>query len=520
MKLSKAKIVIVALILINLTPIWCFRYFPTQDGSTHIHTAQAIKELNNQEYTKFREYYRINYFPFPNWSAQIILILLIFIFPAMIAEKLLLTVYAVLLPLSIIYLIKSVNRRDSYTFIPQLLSLLFVHNFLLYMGFYNFVLSLPPCFFALGYWWRNRDRFGAIQALIINILLFSTYFSHIVSYTVLVFLLVILVVIHTIIGCIQQYNIARRLRVFLPYLHRLAVILASIVPSSILLCMYLKKSGIGRSYAPMRDLLNALFPIETLYYISKNQKIIAYSVSILILLLILYTLIRDKIRVRGNILEFYLTGRDCFLLSSFALLIIYLTAPSSMGGGGFISNRLILYPPLLLLPWISNNYQKIVRRMVEGLIILICLVNITMLNYYVWKFNGVMREFVSGVDLVGSNNAIIGLMRDRKGGFLRVEPFAGGTNYYCIDNKNVNLVNYQADHIYFGINFKPDLNRPDIATLAYEPGKLDFGNYAKDVPYIVAWGLPDDSDVEKNVLSYYKLIKRTDHLKIFQYNDG
>lgn len=519
MRLSKTNIIIIALILINLTPIWCFKYFPTQDGSTHIHTAQAIKELNNPEYTKFREYYQINYFPFPNWSAQIVLILFMFVFPTLIAEKLLLTVYAVLFPLSIIYLIKSVNKRDSYTLIPQLLGLLFVHNFLLYMGFYNFVLSLPPCFFALGYWWKNRDKFRLIQVLIINILLFSTYFSHIVSYAVLVFLLVILSLIHNIIDCIHQYRIVRKLKVFLPYLYRLAVILASIIPSSILLYMYIRKSGVGRGYASMRDLLNALFPIEALYYISKNQKIIAYSVSILMLLLILYTFIHDKIRIKGNILEFFLTGKDYFLLSSFALLIIYLTAPSDMSGGGFISNRLILYPPLILLPWISNNYRLIIRRIVEGVIILICLVNVTMLDYYVWKFNGVMQEFISGVDLVGSDNAIIGLMRDRRGWFLRVEPYAGGTNYYCIDNKNVNLVNYQANHIYFGINFKPNINRPDIATLAYEPDKLDFGNYAKGVPYIVAWGLPDNSDIEKNVLIYYKLIKKTDNLKIFQCNN-
>lgn len=516
MKLSKTNIIIMALILINLTPIWCFKYFPTQDGSTHIHTAQAIKELNNPEYTKFREYYQINYFPFPNWSAQIVLILFMFIFPTLIAEKLLLTVYSVLLPMSVIYLIKSVNKRDSYTLIPQLLSLLFVHNFLLYMGFYNFMLSLPPCFYALGYWWRNRGKFRVIQALIINVLLFFAYFSHIVSYGVLVVLLVILALIYTIINCIQKYKIEKKLKSLVPYLVNFAIVIASIIPSTIPLYMYLKKSGVGRGYASMRDLLNALFPIETLYYISKTQKIIAYSVSILILLLILYTLIHDKIRIKGSILEFSLTGKDYFLFASFAVLIIYLTAPSDMAGGGFISNRLILYPPLLLLPWVSNNYHIIIKRMVEGLIILICLANIVMLDYYVWKFNGVMQEFVSGVDLVGSNNAIIGLMRDRRGWFLRVEPYAGGTNYYCIDNKNVSFVNYQANLIYFGINFKPDLNRPNMATLIYEPNKLDFGNYAKDVPYIVAWGLADNSDVEKNVLSYYKLIKKTDNLKIFQ----
>jgi hypothetical protein len=517
MKFEKIKpIIIVILILINLTPIWIFKYFPTQDGSTHIHTAQAIKDYNNPEYTKFREYYQINLSPFPNWSAQIVLILFMYVFPSLIAEKLLITVYAVLLPLSIMYMINSVNKRKSYYGIPQLMSLLFVHNFLLYMGFYNFMLSLPPCFFAIGYWWRNREKIRIKQVLIMNILIFSTYFSHIVSYGVLVILIIMLSFIYLTIECVKQYKTARKIKSIFPYIIKFAVILASITPSAILLYMYLNKSGVGHNYPSIRELIKALFPIETLYYISKTQKIIAYSVSILIILLILYTLIRDKFRIKGNILEFNLTGKDYFLLSSFTLLIIYLSAPSDMAGGGFISNRLILYPPLLLLPWISINYHKIMKRTIEGIVILLCLINISMLNYYVWKFNGVMQEFVSGVELVGNDNAIIGLIRDRMGWFMRVEPFAGGTNYYCIDRGNVNLVNYQANLIYFGINFKPNLNRPDIATLAYEPNKLDFGNYVKDVPYIVAWGLADNSDTEKNVLNYYKLITRTDKLKVFE----
>jgi len=516
MKSDKTKLIIVVLILINLTPIWFFKYFPTQDGSTHIHTAQAIKDYNKPEYIKFREYYQINLSPFPNWSAQIVLILFMYVFPSLIAEKLLLTVYAVLLPLSVIYMINGVNERKSYFGIPQLMSLLFVHNFLLYMGFYNFVLSLPPCFYALGYWWRNRDKLKIKQALILNALLFSTYFSHIVSYAVLVVLMIMLSFIYLTIECVKQYKTVRKLESIASYLIKIAVVLASITPSAVLMYIYLNKSGVSQNYPSIRELIKALFPIETLYYISKTQKIIAYSVSILIILLILYTLIHDKLRAKGNILEFNLSGKDYFLFSSFTMLIIYLAAPSDMAGGGFISNRLILYPPLLLLPWISANYQKIVKQVIAGVIIVLCLVNVSMLNYYVWKFNGVMQEFVSGVDLVGNDNAIIGLMRNRMGWFLRVEPYAGGTNYYCIDRRNVNLVNYQANLIYFGINFKPNLNRPDIATLAYEPQKLDFGNYAKDVPYIVAWGLADNSDIEKNVLSYYKLIMRTDNLKIYE----
>ena len=106
-------------------------------------------------------------------------------------------------------------------------------------------------------------------------------------------------------------------------------------------------------------------------------------------------------------------------------------------------------------------------------------------------------------------------MRDRNGGFLRVAPYAGGTNYYCIDNGNINLVNYQANQIYFGINFKPGLNRPPTALLSGDPKQLDFGNYTH-VPYIVAWGLADDSPVDQNVKKYYELIKKTEHLKIFK----
>jgi len=506
------KLIVLLLIVLHLTPVWLFKYFPTQDGSTHLHTAQVMKDYHKPEYTKFREYYKYNLSPFPNRAAQALLIPLMYLFPSLIAEKILVTIYAFLLPLSVMYLIESVNGRRPPPLIPSLLSLMFIHNFPLYMGFYSFVLSLPLYFFSLGYWWRNRRKLRIKQFLILNSLLFATYFSHLVSYVISLFSITFLALIYFAVESLKERDVKQ----YLSSIGGFGFTVASLAPSFALMCFYLRKSGMKRSYTPIRKLIDGLFPIETLYYISSSQKIIAYPVTILLLFLFLYTLWRGKLRLRGNVLEINLTERDYFLALSLAALVIYLVSPSSMARGGFINNRLILYPPLLLLPWLSDRYNPILKRIIAGFIVLLCLVNLVMLNYYVSKFNGVMKEFMSGVNLVGRNNAIIGLMRDRRGWFLRVEPYAGGTNYYCIDNGNVNLVNYQAERIYFGINFKPGLNRPSVWTIAYHPERIDFGKYVHDVPYIVAWGLTDDSDVNRNVLKHYKLIWRRGKLKIFE----
>ena len=153
---TKTSLLIGILIVVYLLPIWLFDYFPTQDGVSHVYNSQIITEYGNQTY-QFRDYYDINWFPFPNWLSHISLTLLMFIFPPLTAEKVFLSLYVILFPLAIRYFLNAVQSgRDSLV----ILSFTFIYNYLLLMGFYNFAVSVPLFFLALGFWWKHKDALG------------------------------------------------------------------------------------------------------------------------------------------------------------------------------------------------------------------------------------------------------------------------------------------------------------------------------------------------------------------------
>ena len=62
----------------------------------------------------------------------------------------------------------------------------FAYNYLLYMGFYNFQLSISFFFFSFGLWWKHKDDMQIRHLVVLYLLLLLTYLSHIASYGLIV----------------------------------------------------------------------------------------------------------------------------------------------------------------------------------------------------------------------------------------------------------------------------------------------------------------------------------------------
>ena len=167
---TKWSLLIGLLIVAYLLPIWLFPYFPTQDGVSHVYNSQILTEYNNPDY-QFRDYYEINWYPFPNWLSHFSLAVLMFVFPPLIAEKIFLSLYVILFPLAIYYFLNAV-QRGRYALV--ILSFTFVYNYLFLMGFYNFAVSVPLFFLALGYWWKHKDAMNRNRIILLNLLIVIT----------------------------------------------------------------------------------------------------------------------------------------------------------------------------------------------------------------------------------------------------------------------------------------------------------------------------------------------------------
>src|SRR5437899_4195899 len=146
-----------ALFAVQLAPVWAFRYFPTQDGPSHLENANILLLLHRTDLPAFREYYAINPKPTPNWLGHLALAGLILMSSPLLAEKILLTGYILALPLAVRYAFRAMRPESAAL---AVLSFPFLYNCLLHYGFYNFCLSIALFFVAIGYWLGRKTHIG------------------------------------------------------------------------------------------------------------------------------------------------------------------------------------------------------------------------------------------------------------------------------------------------------------------------------------------------------------------------
>ena len=103
-----SQLLIAILLLLHLLPIWGFKYFPTQDRLSHRYNAHILKSYPNPDNHLRRQVYDLRLTLFPNWSSHLILLALMYLFPPLICEKILLTICITLTPLSLFYFLHSV----------------------------------------------------------------------------------------------------------------------------------------------------------------------------------------------------------------------------------------------------------------------------------------------------------------------------------------------------------------------------------------------------------------------------
>src|SRR6476661_8626150 len=83
------------LALLYLLPFWIVHYLPTVDGPCHTYNAWIVRQYGNvREFPLFRQYYEVNAEPYPNWIGHGIMALLMLVAPPLVAEKLLVSLYA------------------------------------------------------------------------------------------------------------------------------------------------------------------------------------------------------------------------------------------------------------------------------------------------------------------------------------------------------------------------------------------------------------------------------------------
>lgn len=330
-----------------LAPLWLVEHPPLQDYPYHLVRAQVLAHHGDPAFD-YREAFAVSWYPAPYVLAYWLTAGLGRLAGVPLAGKLVLSLYLVLFPWSLIYLARGVGEERA---VLGFTGFLLVYNWHYHMGFVSYALSLPATLFALGWWWRHRREIGARETGVLALLALATYLLHVYSFGVLGFVLVLLAVI-------EGWRIGRA-RGALVLLGRT---LAALLPALVLLGGAAVRSA-GRGDAgqgPLlllygnlkRKLLLALGSLPSFSLAWETALFAAAVATALALALLAWR--------RGARPEWTL------LAAAGALGLLFLVLPDHVGRVFFVSNRVPLFLLLLALVALPVPAAATPRRVALG----------------------------------------------------------------------------------------------------------------------------------------------------------
>ena len=480
---SAGRNVIIALLVIHLLPVWIFTYFPTQDGASHIYNSYVLKEYHKHENYRLREVYELRLTLFPNWTSHAFLALLMYVFPPIICEKILISICIGLLPLSLFYFLNSVQKGNA---IFGLVGFIYAYNYLLHMGFYNFVLSMSLFFFTFGYWWTHKDKLTLKNIGVMYVLLIATYLTHYQSYATLMLAMTFFSVFLSLYEALRvtwgyreisgdyEKSLASSLKSFAGTLKPTFPFLVSMLPAYFIMISYFldRPRRVG-GHKDFEWLSEYFFSMKSLVSFRDEHILIGRVLLVVFAAASLLTLIdrgrnvyrfsrlSESERTKERLWTRVVRKTDLFLLLATILTVMYFRFPWSGYGGGWINDRIHLYIFLMLLPFFSISLHQYIKYATAGIIIVLSLWH---LGYNVQTYYFLNKDIDDAVSSIGmlDKHTILTSRPDEWNGISDslgwkpkyVAPFGHVECLLAVKNGIAYLDNYEATTDHFPLFYK------------------------------------------------------------------
>lgn len=471
---------------LGLGPLWAFRHLPTQDGPSHVLNARVFQACGDPQ-TPEAEFFERRLVPLPNWTAPALLGLLTPVLPPLVAEKVLVSLYLVGLPLALAYFLAAIDASGAAA-----LGLLLLWNRCLFLGFYNYCLGLGLLFLTLGWFLRLRDDdLGPRSTVGLSALLVASYFTHLVAFGLTAF-------------CLLWLAAARpgvRSR-------RVAAVLAATAPPAILALHFLVSTGFFGSAAAPRAMRGALAEAGRglLPQVAQVPNLLhrelfavhagAWPLGLLALLVCALLWSGEDGGAPGPARwRWPILGLSATLLVAFALV------PEHLGAqGGFLRARLAPVPFLLALGALPRNPEGplgLRHAAVAALIV----VNLGLVVRHVAERDREIEAFTAAVGTVQEGETLVAV-KAKPEPTLLVDPFAA--EYYCLATRAVCLSNYEGATRHFPVRLRPGVKDRIKRNRA--------GSFWANV--VLCWDAPEDAVPQ--VDEPYREVLRQGKLRVFR----
>jgi hypothetical protein len=494
------------LVILHLLPVWSFTHIPSQDGPAHLDDAVITREYHHPDRPLYRQYYMLNPSLSPSWFGHLILAGLTAVLPLLAAEKVFVSAYVVLLAFGFRYAILAVRPDARWL---AVLVFPFIHNRLLYLGFYAFCYSFAFFFIVVGYWMRHRDAFTIRRAAVLTVLFLLLYFWHPIG----------LVPACATLGILGLWFMSRdllcrrgeggldlawlwpvvKMRALLPF--------CAAVPAFVLLKLFLHgRETVVWQQLPWRSIL---FRLGTMFsLVSAHPVMTVLSIAFAGLILgAAAVVLRSRLVVRR------LEPWDGLLLVALGLMLLYLFGPNtyiaSPGGlktGGFFRDRMNLFPWAALVLWLaaqrhSNRMRQVLRYGPIGLAALILAIHMVRSA----QVNDYLREYLSAGEALAAQRTFLpisfnndGVLPNGRRLAFKTDPFRHLSSYIAARRRTVSLANYEASSDTFPVMYRRELNPyaflPVEGHLEGTPPHIDIRGYERRcgtrVDFVLIWAAP------------------------------
>jgi hypothetical protein len=510
-------------VAVQLALVWAHEYPPTADGPAHVANAAILKDYNHPDAAAWRRFYALSDRADPNLAGHYLMAVLMHVVSPVTAEKILLSLYVVALPLAFAYALRAVRPDATWA---TFLVLPFTFSYVVNMGFYNFSLSLPGYFVIVGYWLRHRDHFDAVYGARLLVMMLALYCCHIVS-LLLGWITIAVLAAWTIGGDLlaarkQDQRTpgvlwrAIRCRALIP-------LLASL-PALALMVSFVKRHHepkiVGRSKL---ELLASLLDLDALVSFSDDH--VALTRWFTFVLIAAGALVVGLRIARRRRLEW----SDGLLAVAAVMGALYLKA----GEQAYLPARLSLFVFLPTILWLGVQiWPRWGARSLQLIGGGTALAMVLLSAPYWAKLSDQIAEYLSVAGEIRPGSTLLSLPQSRlgwsAGGDLndRIHTFLYTSGYFVPARRIVDLRNYEAHMGYFPVDYRKELSpyvhmaqaappRPRWHGSELWPPQIDLDGYERatgaTVDGVLLWGKLDDIRREAPALmdmleSRYRLV--------------
>src|SRR4051812_17041554 len=487
---------------IQLAPVLLLPLVLTQDGPAHVAGGWVLAHHGDDDAlgALLRRHYALDLSPVPNMLTTLLLRVLLVVLSPVVAEKVVVGGFVVLLVAGLAYALRGVDRRAGWLAVA---ALPLAGSELVVYGFYNFCWGVGLALCVVGVALRRRAGWSSGAAVGLAALAALTWSAHLLPWAVAAGLVLALAIGRSVAARSTGEGWPGALR-----RHLLGPVLA-LAPTIALSARY-AASGAGQHGAavgePSWERLGSFLSLYRPLVVGSRLEFGPAAAVAVVLIVLLVVALRPRPAPAGRTAADAAAARaDRWVLGlgTLAAAAAFLLSPNWLGMEyGFLPDRLAWFPPLLLVLFCATRppVQRAARAAVAGVLVLAATALVLVRLPTQLHDQRVAAEVLSVADDLqpGSTFAVVRFTRYS----AQVDPLKSGpdplrhlSSGLAVRVGGVDVGHYEAVFPYFQVRFvEPSVRSrlaPGLDGLEHLPPSVDLPAVAGQLDYVVLVGWAD-----------------------------